>query len=168
VTGSLANLSILIIDDSQYLRRLLVTMLHGMGAKNVSVAESARDGLKVLEKKQVDIVLVDWMMNGMSGLGFIKALRQSPHEDMKYMPIIMMTGHTEKENIEVARDVGVTEFLAKPFTARALFMRLEALVERPRPFIKTRTYFGPDRRRRGDEAPAEERRRNAPRRTTRS
>jgi DNA-binding response OmpR family regulator len=64
------------------------------------------------------------------------------------VPIIMITGHTEKYRVEEARDAGVTEFLAKPITAHNLFARIAEIVERPRAFVRCTDYFGPDRRRR--------------------
>jgi DNA-binding response OmpR family regulator len=59
----------------------------------------------------------------------------------------MLTGHTEKQRVTAARDAGITEFLAKPISAKALYQRIVNVVANPRPFIKTKTYFGPDRRR---------------------
>jgi len=59
----------------------------------------------------------------------------------------MVTGHTEKSRVMAARDAGVTEFLAKPISAKALYQRIVNVVANPRPFIKTKSYFGPDRRR---------------------
>lgn len=164
MSGSLSNINLLIVDDSMYMRRLLMTMLRGMGARHLQEAKSGNEALDMLYKKPADIVIVDWMMDGLNGLDFVKVLRQSPREDLLYMPVIMMTGHTERENIEAARDVGVTEFLAKPFTANGLFARLEIMVDKPRPFVKTRNYFGPDRRRRDLDPPFGERRLVNPRR----
>ena len=59
----------------------------------------------------------------------------------------MMTGHSEKNRVMEARDAGVTEFVVKPITAKAVFDRIQAVIIRPRSFIKTEDYFGPDRRR---------------------
>ena len=64
-----------------------------------------------------------------------------------YVPIIMLTGHSDKKRVMAARDSGVTEFLAKPISANALYQRILNVVANPRPFIKTKTYFAPDRRR---------------------
>ena len=64
----------------------------------------------------------------------------------------MMTGHAERAEVEAARDAGVTEFLLKPLTLRAMVDRLEAAIQRPRAFIRAPSYFGPDRRRRDDPA----------------
>ena len=63
------------------------------------------------------------------------------------MPIIMLTGHSDRLRLDAARDRGVTEFLCKPVTARAILSRLEAVILQPRPFVNAAKYFGPDRRR---------------------
>jgi DNA-binding response OmpR family regulator len=59
----------------------------------------------------------------------------------------MVTGHSERHYIEQARDAGVTEFLSKPITARALYLRIMEVIERPRQFVRAPTFAGPDRRR---------------------
>jgi DNA-binding response OmpR family regulator len=59
----------------------------------------------------------------------------------------MVTGHSEHYRVVTARDAGVNELLVKPLSARALFTRIQTIIERPRPFIRTRSYFGPCRRR---------------------
>jgi DNA-binding response OmpR family regulator len=74
-------------------------------------------------------------------------IRQPDSKGNPYAPIIMLTGHSEKRRVTVARDAGVTEFLAKPISAKGLYQRILNVVANPRPFIKTKTYFGPDRRR---------------------
>src|SRR6202140_2331278 len=74
-------------------------------------------------------------------------IRQGGANANPYVPIIMVTGHSEKKRVIGARDAGVTECLAKPVSAKALYQRIFNAVPNPRPFIKTRTYFGPDRRR---------------------
>jgi response regulator RpfG family c-di-GMP phosphodiesterase len=60
----------------------------------------------------------------------------------------MVTGHAERPLLERARDAGVHEFLAKPVSASMLYARLQRVIENPPPFVRSDTYFGPDRRRR--------------------
>ena len=74
-------------------------------------------------------------------------IRQPGANANPYVAIIMLTGHSEKKRVTAARDAGVTEFLAKPISAKGLYQRIVNVVANPRPFIKTKTYFGPDRRR---------------------
>ncbi len=66
------------------------------------------------------------------------------------VPVIMMTGHSERHRIEEARDAGITEFLAKPISARSVLERMIEVIEHPRPFVRTKSYFGPCRRRKND------------------
>ena len=84
---------------------------------------------------------------GFDGLELAQMIRQPESKGNPYAPIIMLTGHSEKRRVTVARDAGVTEFLAKPISAKGLYQRILNVVANPRPFIKTKTYFGPDRRR---------------------
>ena len=74
-------------------------------------------------------------------------MSQSPNP---FVPIIMLTGHTHVDRVLQARDAGVTEFLAKPISINAILSRLVAIVDHPRPFVRTKSYFGPCRRRRDD------------------
>jgi DNA-binding response OmpR family regulator len=73
----------------------------------------------------------------------------------------MLTAHSEKARVEAARDAGATEFCAKPITAIEMLRKIGAVIDHPRPFIRTDTYFGPDRRRRADPDYAGEERRQA-------
>jgi DNA-binding NtrC family response regulator len=66
------------------------------------------------------------------------------------IPVIMITGHSTVRRVAEARDVGVSEFLSKPVTARGVIERINRVVENPRPFVRSGDYFGPDRRRRED------------------
>lgn len=155
MAGSLAKIQVLIVDDSPHIRRLATSMLRSYGCTSLTEAKSMQQALDLLSRKTFDIALIDWMLEDPkeTGMHLVREIRQSPVEHIAYLPIIMMTGHTERDNIERARDAGITEFLAKPFTAKNLHARLVALIDQPRPFVKTRNYFGPDRRRRED-APA--------------
>jgi two-component system chemotaxis response regulator CheY len=91
-------------------------------------------------------------MKPMDGLEFSRAVRTAENSPNPFLPIIMITGHTEKHQVEAARDAGVTEFLVKPITAQSLFSRIAEIVERPRAFVRCEAYFGPDRRRRAVES----------------
>jgi response regulator RpfG family c-di-GMP phosphodiesterase len=77
-------------------------------------------------------------------------VRNAPDSPNPFIPIIMVSGYSSKECVNAARDAGVTEFLAKPVSSKAILSRLVAVIESPRPFVRTKTYFGPCRRRRID------------------
>ena len=92
-------------------------------------------------------MITDWAMPILDGLELTQMIRKPDANANPYVPIIMLSGHSEKNRVMQARDAGVTEFLAKPISAKGLYQRILNVVANPRPFIKTKTYFGPDRRR---------------------
>jgi two-component system, chemotaxis family, chemotaxis protein CheY len=98
----------------------------------------------------IDIVMTDLSMEPLDGIDFVRLIRNSPDSPNQMIPIVMVTGHSTQKRVAEARDAGVTEFLTKPVTARGVIERINEVVEHPRPFIRTESYFGPDRRRRVD------------------
>ena len=141
------RLRFLVIDDNAHMRRILRTLLHGFGAREVYEAEDGASGLEAFTHYVPDIIIVDWAMPIFDGLELTQMIRQPGANANPYVSIIMLTGHSEKRRVVAARDAGITEFLAKPISAKALYQRIMTIVLNPRPFIKTRSYFGPDRRR---------------------
>jgi len=137
----------LVIDDNAHMRRILRTLLHGFGARDVYEAEDGASGLEAFTHFMPDIVITDWAMPIFDGLELAQMIRQPGANANPYVPIIMLTGHSEKKRVMTARDGGITEFMAKPISAKALYQRILNVVANPRPFIRTKTYFGPDRRR---------------------
>jgi two-component system, chemotaxis family, chemotaxis protein CheY len=145
-----SSLKILLIEDNQHMRSIVTAILKGSGIRNVREARDGAEGLDMLRQYPADIALVDFNMNPIDGVEFTKMLRNAPDSSNPYLPIIMITGHSERSRVIQARDAGVNEFIVKPLTARALIGRLDSVIMRPRPFIRCRSYFGPDRRRAGD------------------
>jgi two-component system, chemotaxis family, chemotaxis protein CheY len=140
------RLRFIVIEDNVFMRRLIRALLHGFGAREVYEAEDGASGLDAFLNYQPDIVITDWEMPILDGLEVTKMIRQ-PDGSNPYVPIIMITAHSEKKRVMEARDAGVTEFLVKPISAKALQQRILSVVMSPRPFIKSKNYFGPDRRR---------------------
>ena len=141
------RLRFLVIDDNAHMRRMLRALLYGFGTREVHEAEDGATGLEAFTHHTPDIVITDWAMPIFDGLELTQMIRQPGANANPYVAIIMLTGHSEKKRVASARDAGVTEFLAKPISAKGLYQRIVNVVANPRPFIKTKTYFGPDRRR---------------------
>jgi two-component system chemotaxis response regulator CheY len=137
----------LVVDDNAHMRRILRTTLHGFGARDVYEAEDGAAGLETFARYGPDILITDWAMPIFDGLEFAQLIRQPGESANPFVPIIMLTGHSEKKHVMAARDAGVTEFMVKPVSVKALHQRIVNVVAHPRPFIRTPTYFGPDRRR---------------------
>lgn len=155
----LQALRLLVVDDNPHMRGIVLSLVQGLGVREVRQAADGGEGLKLLRAAPVDIALVDLNMAPVDGVAFTREVRNAPDSPDIYLPVIMMTGHAERAKVEAARDAGVTEFLLKPLTLRAVVDRLESVIQRPRAFIRAPRYFGPDRRRRDDPAYAGPKRR---------
>jgi CheY-like chemotaxis protein len=141
------SLKALIVEDNTHMRSLLRALLNSAGIKDVSEAIHGQAAMEALRERKIDLVLTDLAMATMDGLELTRHVRNNENSPNPFVPIIMITGHTEKYRVEAARDAGVTEFLAKPITAHDLFARITEILERPRAFVRCDSYFGPDRRR---------------------
>lgn len=141
-----SQLRVLLVDDSRHIRSLVGSFLAGFGLKDVHFAGDAEAGWAEFKTLDPDLVITDWHMPPTSGLDLVAAIRTDPESPNPYVPVIMLTGFTELMRVQMARDTGVSNFLAKPLSANALYRRLCAVVDDQRPFVRVGRYFGPDRR----------------------
>lgn len=142
------KLTILVAEDNKPMRSLIRDVLEALGVDFIVEAVDGTAAMKQLGTHAVDIVILDWNMEPMDGLELTRQIRTSPESPDQFVPIIMLSGHTERARVLQARDAGVTEFMAKPVSVKALCARINAIIDAPRPFIRASGYFGPDRRRR--------------------
>ena len=140
----------MVVDDNVHMINIVKTILRGFGATQIFEARDATEAFHRLRHDSIDIVIVDYQMEVLDGVEFVKLVRNSSDSANRYVPIIMLTAHSERSRVLSARDAGANEFCCKPVTALELNRKVVAIVDYPRPFIKTNSYFGPDRRRRQD------------------
>ena len=143
----LQKVRILIVDDQSFNRRLLRGILGALGCRRVTEAKSVELAWSSLLLSAPDLVIVDWEMGDVDGLELVRRIRHEEDTPDRFMPIIMLTAHSEMPRIETARDAGVNEFVVKPISVNTLFSRIQAVIEKPRPYIRINNFFGPDRRR---------------------
>ena len=129
------------------MRAIVVAILRGAGFALIKEASDGAQAFEEMRVSAVDIALVDLNMSPLDGLEFTKMMRSAPDSPNPYLPIIMMTGHTERTKVLAARDAGINEFVAKPISVKTLLERIIAVIDRPRSFVKTKNYQGPCRRR---------------------
>ncbi|MGE0251397.1 MAG: response regulator [Dongiaceae bacterium] len=146
-TYRLDRLNVLVVDDSKHMRHLIRTLLNAFGVGYVQEAGDGKEAFVRLCQQGYDLVLTDVVMEPVDGISFIERVRKGKDSPDPFIPIIAVTGYTEQFRVYQLRDVGVTEILAKPISAQELAARISAVIENPRPFVRTKTYFGPDRRR---------------------
>jgi len=143
-------LKVLLVDDNRYARALLAEILRAVGVREIFEAVDGADGLAQMQATPIDVVITDLSMAPMDGIDFVRLLRTSPDSPNQFAPVIMVTGQATRARLDAARDAGVTEFVAKPFTPRAVLQRLHLAIEQPRPFVRNEAFVGPDRRRRAE------------------
>jgi two-component system, chemotaxis family, chemotaxis protein CheY len=145
------KLKVLVADDNPHMRKLVVTILQAFGVVQIYEATDGTKAWAMMREANPDVVFLDWMMEGMTGIDLVKMVRTSNQTPNPFVPIVMLTGYSQAEHVRLARDAGCNEFLAKPVSVKAIMSRLVSVIEQPRPFVRTKAYFGPCRRRRGKE-----------------
>lgn len=154
------NLSILVAEDNKAMLSLIRAVLNTLEFQDIHTASNGEDAWRIFQLQKPDIVLTDWEMDGMTGIELIRKIRRDPDSSNRMVPVVILTGYALPERIIEARDAGVTEFLVKPFMAKELANRLAHVINKPRDFIETDTFVGPDRRRRETPGYTPERRKN--------
>lgn len=147
----LTELSFLVVDDNTHMLSIIKTLLKGFGIRRIHEATDAADAFEEIRATHVDVIILDYALDTLDGIEFAQLVRTAKDSPNPYLPIIMLTAHSERHRVEEARDAGITEFLCKPICATDLYKRIIEVVEHPRSFVKMDSYFGPDRRRRSDE-----------------
>ncbi len=144
------NITVLIVESTRAMFDLTKSVLTTFGVNQIYSAYSYDEGFQKFCNLNPDLVIIDWLEDPKNGLELTRKIRQDEKSPNPFTPIVLMTGYSQKRRVIAARDSGITEFLVKPFTAKAMFQRIEQLIERPRNFVKCENYFGPDRRRKND------------------
>jgi CheY-like chemotaxis protein len=160
-----SKLSVLIIDDLKPMIDVVQTILEQLGVREIYTASDGEEGYAAFNKHRPDLIITDWLMEPVDGLEMVRWIRQNQMSHDRMVPVIVMTGYTASHRVGHARDQGVTEFVAKPFTAAQLVSRITHVIDRPRDFIEAQGFMGPDRRRRQDSENKEDRRHFKPRET---
>lgn len=147
------------------MRSLMRVVLRELGMVQIRDALDPAQAFKYFQETDYDLIMTDWAPT-LDGMSFLKNIRTHPESRNPFAPVIVVTAHTELGRVYMARDAGMTEFLAKPISAKLLYTRIRSVIESKRAFVKSQSFFGPDRRRRrlefdgldkrrGDEAEAQ-------------
>lgn len=155
------RMSVLVVDDNHHMTDILRTIFRGFGVKNLYEAGCVDSGFEIFCTQKIDVIVTDYQMQPVDGAELVRRIRTAPESPNPYAPVIMLTAYSDRSKVETARDAGITEFCAKPVMTADLYRKIVAAVNAPRPFIRTKSYFGPDRRRRRPDSYAGVERRSA-------
>lgn len=122
------NMKILIVDDFSTMRRIVKNLLRDLGFNETSEADDGQTALPMLQTGDFDFLITDWNMPGMDGLELLKNVRSD--DNLKDMPVLMVTAEAKREQIIVAAQAGVNGYVVKPFTAVTLKEKIEKIFER--------------------------------------
>ena len=118
----------LVVDDSETIRKLLVSYLKEAGVNEIVEAPSADLALaKIQTMPNLDLILTDWHMPGMTGIDFLQLLRAMPR--FKSIPIVMTTSESSGENVVAALRAGATNYVIKPFSKSHLLDRIGPIIK---------------------------------------
>ncbi|WP_020591132.1 response regulator [Kiloniella laminariae] len=120
----------LVVEDNEYMQKIVKTILTTFGAKDIHIAPSGKEALQRLSLKVPDIIIIDWAMKPMSGIELVKAIRAAKVPSISQAPILMLTGHSERENVEEAVVAGINDFLVKPVSPLLLYKRIEHILKK--------------------------------------
>jgi two-component system chemotaxis response regulator CheY len=123
---NISNFKILIVDDYKTMLRIIGNLLKQLGFQHIEEATDGTMALEKLKKHTFDLIISDWNMEPMSGLELLKNVRSDT--SLKNLPFIMVTAESKVENVVIAKQAGVTNYIVKPFNAQTLKAKLTAVL----------------------------------------
>lgn len=121
-------MKILIVDDFSTMRRIIKNLLRDLGFTNTAEADDGQTALPMLQQGNFDFLITDWNMPGMEGIELLKRVRAD--DNLKSMPVLLVTAEAKKEQIVEAAQAGVNGYIVKPFTAGTLKEKIDKIFER--------------------------------------
>ena len=155
--SGLDKLSILLIEDSPQVRSLFVSVLNQLDVGQIIRAPEVAEAIHIIRQAQhdpvsvgvssIDLIISDWVMDSIDGATLLRWVRRHKDSPERFLPFIMVSAYSEWHRVQMARELGVNEFPAKPFSVASVLEHIMAFVQDLRQSVRTKTFFGPDRRR---------------------
>ncbi|QPK62617.1 phosphate regulon transcriptional regulator PhoB [Methylomonas sp. LL1] len=123
----MSNMNVLVVEDEDAIREMLVMVLE-QADLHVIAAASAELAIQSLAENRVDLIVLDWMLPGISGVELAKRLKRDP--GYKELPIILLTARGEEEDKIRGLEIGADDYMTKPFSPKELIARIKAVMRR--------------------------------------
>lgn len=151
----LSSLRVMVFEENPFMAELMAAMLREFRVNFVATTTRMDEAMEKLEqfnmysppRSHIDILISDWVAPDAKGLELLKWSRIHAVESIRYLPILFCTSYASRKAVYRVRDYGANEVLVKPVSALKLAHRLTYIIDRPRPFVRSRHFIGPDRRR---------------------
>ena len=121
------NMKILVVDDFSTMRRIIKNLLKQIGYVNIDEAEDGADAYSKIENGGYGFIISDWNMPNMDGLELLGKIRSN--DELKHLPLLMVTAEAEKEKVISAIQAGVNNYIVKPYTAEILKDKMDKVFE---------------------------------------
>jgi two-component system, chemotaxis family, chemotaxis protein CheY len=136
----------LVVDDNQYMRKMIRNLLVNCGVKDIYEAGDGITALDTIRTVGPDVVILDWEMPLLNGAELVRIVRSPGVFPMPDVPIIMLSSFGVRRRVLEAARLGVNEYLIKPVSAKAIYDRLVSITLQPRPTVQLGDYYGPEPR----------------------
>lgn len=151
---SLDKTTFLLVDDNPQALDILAQVVQGFGPKSLARCGSGQEAKELLARQAFDVLLTDAQMPEMDGYELIRWLRHEAGEPNRFIPALIVSGHTRQSHVFKARDCGASFTIAKPITPKVVLERLFWIAKDQRMFVDCGAYIGPDRRFKREGPPA--------------
>lgn len=155
--SNLERVTVLVVEDSRQVRNIVISILRQVGVGNILRASDGAEAVNILRDirnnpgkvgaSEIDLIIADWHMEPVDGGTLLRWVRRHKESPDKMMPFFVLTGDCDEDMVVTARDLGVSEFIGKPFRIDQFISHIEGAVKDDRRFVSAPGYFGPDRRR---------------------
>jgi two-component system, chemotaxis family, chemotaxis protein CheY len=146
ISRRIVALKVLVVDDEFEMRRVTRALLQSIGISKIHEANDGFGGLDAICSVKPDIVILDWEMPRPNGAEFVQIVRSPRQFPLPDIPIIMLTGSSERSRVVEAVRAGVNEYLLKPVSATALLERIVYILAKPRPMVTVGDRYVPEPR----------------------
>ena len=146
IAQQLETLKVLIVDDEASMRKVTRALLQQIGVRDIFETNNGRRGLDMICRHAPDIVMLDWEMPSPNGPEFMRTVRSPGVFPQPDVPIIMLTGHSERSRVIESVRLGINEFLLKPVSSDAILARIVSILLKPRRMVQKGDYYGPEPR----------------------
>jgi DNA-binding response OmpR family regulator len=147
------NVTLLALDQSLHSCKILSQIVRGFGIRRVQACTGAAEARRALQTAKFDLMLADPAVDGEEGILLLRWLRRQERNPNRFVPIILISGHSTPTLVRRSRDCGANYFVTKPLTPATLLERILWVARDKRPFVEVGEYLGPDRRFKQDGPP---------------
>jgi len=138
----------LVVDPTANMRVMVSGLLEGLGMTQRAGVGNVAEAVEHLFNNDTSLIICEADLGDVPGVDFVNAIRWAADSPARQVPVLMIAAELEREDVAAARDNGVNELLLKPVTGQSLQARIRHIFDKVRPFIESRTFVGPCRRRR--------------------